>query len=190
AGGGGRPGRGGARRRGRAHPQAWQRGFRCRRATRPPSRQDRYADFIALHESFADVDAAARRLWLIGLGSALVTALLAFGSAYVVRSMTDVPVPSFVDRTVGPGGAGAAYAICSAAVTLQLTALVQILIATADRPVRAFLCSGGLLVLLVTALPLLVGGPAQAVAATAVLDGCGGVAAVAVLAAAASVVGP
>lgn len=191
AGGGGKPGRGGARRGGRPRPQAWQRSFRCRRAVRPAaSRQARYADFASLHDAFDDADAAARRLWLIGLGSAVVTGILAFGSAYVIRTMSGVPVPSFVDRSLGPGSAGTAYAICSAAVTLQLTALVQILLATARRPVRAFLWSGGLLAALVTALPPMVGGPVQATAATGLLDLCGAVAAVAVLAAAASMTGP
>ncbi|MFC5181565.1 hypothetical protein [Actinomadura harenae] len=191
AAGGGRPGRGGARRGGRTHPQAWQRSFRCRRAVRPADRPAaRYADFVALHDSFEEADVAARKLWLIGLGSAVVTGILAFGSAYVIRTMSGVPVPSFVDRSLSPTAAGTAYAICSAAVTLQLTALVQILLATARRPVRAFLWSGGVLVLLITALPLLVGGPVQATAATALLDLCGGVAVVAVSAAAAAAIGP
>ncbi|MEV5572827.1 hypothetical protein AB0L06_22505 [Spirillospora sp. NPDC052269] len=188
--GGGRPRRHGARRGGRPQTSAWQRAFRCRDALpvrKPPAR---YADFVALHDSFDDADAATRRLWLVGLGSALVTGILAFGSAYVIRMMSGVPVPSFVDRTLGPGGAGTAYAICSAAVTLQLTALVQILLATARRPVRAFLWTGGLLVLAVTALPPLVGGPVQATAATGLLDLCGGVAVVAVIGAAASTIGP
>ncbi|WP_051469025.1 hypothetical protein [Actinomadura oligospora] len=191
AAGGGRPGRGGARPGGPPPPQAWRRSFRCRETVRPARRPPaRYADFAALHDSFDDADVATRRIWLVGLGSALVTGILAFGSAYVIRMMSGVPVPSFVDRTLGPGGAGTAYAICSAAVTLQLTALVQILLATARRPVRAFLWSGGLLVLLVTALPPLVGGPIQATATTAALNLCGGVAVVAVISAAASMIGP
>ncbi|MCP2335767.1 hypothetical protein [Actinomadura rupiterrae] len=191
AGGAGRPRRGGAARDARPRTDAVQRSFRCRHAVRrelPP--QFRYTDYLAMHEDAAHPDAEARRLWLVGLGAAFVAAILAFGSAYVIRVMSGLAVPSFVDRTLAPGNAGVAYAICSGAVTLQLTALVQILVATADRPVRAFLWTGGFLVVLVTALPLLVGGPIQASATTALLDLCGGAAAVAVLAAAASVIGP
>ncbi|MFC4912699.1 hypothetical protein [Actinomadura gamaensis] len=191
AGGGGGPGRGGTPRGGRPRPHPVARSFRCRHAVRPalppPSR---YSDFLVMHEAADHPDAAARRLWLIGLGAAFVAGVLAFGSAYVIRVVSGVPVPAFVDRTLTPGGAGIAYGICSAAVTLQLTALAQILIATADRPVRAFLWTGGFLVVLVTVLPLLVGGPVEATTATALLNLGGGAADVAVLAAAASVLGP
>ncbi|MFD0689003.1 hypothetical protein [Actinomadura fibrosa] len=181
---GGLPGR----HAGRPAPRPWQRSFRCPSTVRArpaeAAQVARYQDFVALHEEVsAGHDPVLRPLWLTGLACALMAAGLAFAVVLGVRGVFGVQVPVFAGRHTGAGAAATSYALCAFAGTVQATALMHLLYATAARPVRAFAWIGGLAVGVVSLLPLALRAPLDAVLATAALDMVGGTVVVALLAA-------
>ncbi|MBT2211102.1 hypothetical protein [Actinomadura sp. NEAU-AAG7] len=180
---GGLPGR----HAGRPAPRPVERSFRCpstarRRPVEAPAK--RYQDFVALHEEIsAGSDPALRPLWWTGLACSMLAAGLAFVVVLGVRGLLEVGIPVFAGPHTGTAAAATSYALCAMAGTIQATALMHLLLATAARPVRAFGWIGGAGVLVVAALPLLPQAPPDAALVTAGLNLAGGAAVVALLAA-------
>ncbi|MEU5882280.1 hypothetical protein [Spirillospora sp. NPDC047279] len=163
----------------------WQRSFRCPASIPPPiglAPASRFDDFLALHESLSSrPQVSLRRLWLCGLGVAVLAAVTVFAGVLALRSLLGIEVPA------GSGGmtaeaAATTYGVCALAATVQATALLHVLIAVAARPIRAFCWIGGLAVLLVTILPLTLRGAWDVALATGALNLVGGAGAVALLA--------
>lgn len=177
-----------ARERGaqRSRTRTWERSFRCASARRRPIENSmaRYIDFVRIHqEATAESAVAVRRIWWVGVAFAVIAAGLAYAIVLALRGLLDVPVPVFARSEVSTQAAALSYAVCAMAGSIQATALLHILAATAARPVRAFTWIGGIVVLLATLIPLTVpGAPPGAVLATAGLNLAGGTAMVAVLA--------
>ncbi|MBO2451975.1 hypothetical protein J4573_33150 [Actinomadura barringtoniae] len=175
----GLPGRGQDEQRvSRPRTRPYQRSFRCRSTLvqrRPAAApMTRFEEFMTLHESMSgrpEVD--LRRLWWSGLGAALVAAAMTFTGVMVMRGVFGIQVP-IGGGDLAPHVAGATYAVCAVAATLQATALLHVLIAVAARPVRAFAWIGGMAVLIVTLLPLTLQGPIDAALATAAINLAGG----------------
>ncbi|TDD76158.1 hypothetical protein [Actinomadura rubrisoli] len=181
---GGLPGR----RVGRPAPRPWQRSFRCpstaRRRPAAEAQAKRYQDFVALHEEIsAGSDPVLRPLWWTGLACALVAAALAFAVVLGVRGVFGVLVPVFAGRHTSAEAAATSYALCALAGTVQATALMHLLVATAARPVRAFAWIGGTGVGAVALLPLALRGPRDAALVTAAMNVAGGTAVVGLIAA-------
>ncbi|MFC9972949.1 hypothetical protein ACFVH6_18860 [Spirillospora sp. NPDC127200] len=181
----GGPGRKAGRRGGAGRTRPYQRSFRCRAALRRPAEPavDRYAGFVALHEAISEETGAdLRRLWWCGLAAAAAAGGLAAIAVLVLRGLLGLPVPVFVSAAAGSGSAAVSYAICAAAMTVQATALLHVLLATAARPLRAFCWIGALAVGLAALLPLLLDAPLGALLATSAINLLGGTAVVTVLA--------
>lgn len=180
---GGLPGR----HAGRPAPRPWERSFRCPSTARrrpleaPPKR---YEDFVALHE---EIEAASgpplRPLWWTGIAASLVGGGLAFAAVMALRTMFGVEVPVFAGGHAAAAPAATSYALCAMAATIQATALMHLLLATAARPVRAFACIGAVAVFFLTILPLTMRGPADAALATSAINLVGGTSVVVLLAA-------
>ncbi|MQY08234.1 hypothetical protein [Actinomadura macrotermitis] len=174
-------------RRGTARPRSYARSFRCRSVTRRRTEASpgRFTDFLALHDALAErpgVD--LRRVWLCGLACASAASALAAASVLLLHGLLRVEVPVFT--ATGTDTAALAYGICAGAMTVQATALLHVLVATAARPLRAFCWIGAMIVVLVTLLPLSADAPASAIIATALLDWAGGSGVIATLAAVAA----
>ncbi|WP_157430603.1 hypothetical protein [Actinomadura macra] len=180
---GGLPGRHASR----PAPRPFERSFRCpstarRRPVEAPAK--RYQDFVALHEEISGrSDPALRPLWWTGMACALVAAGLAFAVVLGTRGLLGAQIPVFAGRHTGTGAAATSYALCAMAGTIQATALMHLLLATAARPVRAFGWIGGTAVVLVAVLPLTLHGPPAAALGTAALNLAGGAGVIALLAA-------
>ncbi|MGK5555491.1 hypothetical protein ACSNOI_28125 [Actinomadura kijaniata] len=156
------------------------RSFRCRSAARRDLRAER---FIALHEEDAEGTADLRRIWGGGLLTAAGAGGLAALTAVVARDAFALSFPAFLTAEAGPGAAGFAYGVCVTAATLQATALLHVLLTTAAHPVRAFCWIGGIVVVLLTLLPLTLHAPLDAVLLTSGTNAVGGAGTVALLAA-------
>lgn len=176
------------RRAGRPAPRPWERSFRCpstarRRPLEAPPR--RYEDFVALHEEIAAAGAVPplRPLWWTGISAALSGGLLAFAAVIALRTMVGVDVPVFAGEHTAATPAATSYALCAMAGTVQATALMHLLLASAARPVRAFAWIGGIAVVLLTILPLTLNGPVDARLATSGINLAGGTAVVVLLSA-------
>ncbi|WP_067823293.1 DUF6069 family protein [Actinomadura kijaniata] len=168
-------------RRERSLGPRYGRSFRCRSAARRDLCAER---FIALHEAAADDPAAdLRRVWGGGLLTAAGAGGLAALVAVIARGTAELPFPAFLTAEAGPGAAGFAYGVCATAATLQATALLHVLLTTAARPVRAFCWIGGIVVVLLTLLPLTLHAPLDAVLLTSGINAVGGSGVVALLAA-------
>ncbi|WP_083983490.1 hypothetical protein [Actinomadura hibisca] len=182
----GGPGRDSGRRGGAGRVRPYQRSFRCRTALRrrPDERvMDRYAGFVALHEAISEPPVTdLRRLWWCGLAAAVAAGGLAAIAVLMLRGLLGLPIPVFVSGAAGTGSAAVSYAVCAAAMTVQATALLHVLVATAARPLRAFCWIGGIVVGLVALLPLLLDAPLGALLATSGINLVGGTAVVTVLA--------
>lgn len=180
---GGLPGR----HAGRPAPRPWERSFRCPSTVgrRPPEAPPkRYEDFVALHEEISeDADRPLRPLWWTGISASLLGGGLAFATVMALRTVFGVQVPVFAGGHTPVVPAATSYALCAMAVTIQATALMHLLLATAARPVRAFVCIGAIAVFVLTVLPLTVRGPFDAALATSGLNLAGGTAVVALLSA-------
>ncbi|GAA2414363.1 hypothetical protein GCM10010191_25380 [Actinomadura vinacea] len=179
----GPPGRG--RRRG-SHRLPLQRTFRCRSTLRSHTvaSMARYEEFVRLHEAFsARPRVHARRLWLCGAGTAVIVGALMFGGVALVRGPLGIDAPVFAGRGASTQAAALAYAVSTMIASLQATALLHVLLAVAERPLRAFACLGAMAVALLTLLPLTLRIPPAAAWATAALDLAGGIAVVGLLAA-------
>lgn len=170
----------------RPRTRPYQRSFRCRSTLvhrRPAAApMTRFEEFMTLHESMsARPEVDLRRLWWSGLGAALVAAAMTFTGVMVMRGVFGIQVP-IGGGDLAPHLAGATYAVCAVAATLQATALLHVLIAVAARPVRAFAWIGGMAVLIVTLLPLTLQGSLDAALATAAINLAGGAVIVGLLA--------
>ena len=180
----------------RLAPRPVQRSFRCpstarRRPVEAPAR--RYEDFAALHEEISAASVPALRpLWWTGAACAAVAAGLAFAVVIGVRGVFGVDVPVFAGGRTSAEAAASSYALCAMAGTIQATALMHLLLASAARPVRAFAWIGGIAVALVTVLPLMLRGPLDAALTTSAINLAGGASVITLLAAvvAASTGGP
>ncbi|WP_067800371.1 hypothetical protein [Actinomadura formosensis] len=152
---------------------------------RPPEAPPkRYEDFVALHEEISeDADRPLRPLWWTGISASLLGGGLAFAAVMALRTVFGVQVPVFAGGHTPATPAATSYALCAMAVTIQATALMHLLLATAARPVRAFVCIGAIAVFVLTVLPLTVRGPFDAALATSGLNLAGGTAVVALLSA-------
>ena len=172
---------------GRPAPRPFERSFRCpssarRRPVEAPA--TRFQDFVALHEEISGTSyPALRPLWWTGMACALAAAALAFAVVMGLRGVFGVQVPVFAGRHTGTGAAATSLALCAVAGTIQATALMHLLLATAARPVRAFCWIGGAAVVLVAVLPLTLHGPLVAAFVTAGLNLAGGAGVIALLAA-------
>lgn len=178
---GGLPGRS----TGRPAPRPWERSFRCPSTARrrpPEAPPRRYEDFVALHEEI-DSGPPLRPLWWTGISASLVGGGLAFAAVMALRAMFGVEVPVFAGEHTPAVPAATSYALCAAAATVQATALMHLLLATAARPVRAFACIGAIAVVVLTILPLTMRGPLDAALATAGLNLVGGASVVVLLSA-------
>lgn len=167
--GGGR--RAGGRRT--AAGRSWERSFRCPATARRPREAPmaRYADFIRLHEEIsAGEPPRSRRLWWAGSALALLAGLVTFAGVLAFRGPFGVRVPIFAGPAATAEGAAFGYALCVLAGTLQATALLQVLVAVAARPVRAFAWIGGFAVTLLTLFPFAVPGTLGAALVTAAFD--------------------
>jgi hypothetical protein len=141
----------------------------------------RYEEFVRLHEAFsARPRVHAGRLWLCGAGTAMVVSALMFGGVVLVRGGLGIDAP--VITRVGTQTAALAYGGSALVASVQATALLHVLLAMAERPVRAFVCLGAMAVTLLTLLPLTLRIPASSAWATAGLNLVGGVALVGLLA--------
>ncbi|GAA3925797.1 hypothetical protein GCM10023085_03820 [Actinomadura viridis] len=170
----GRPGRGIPR---GAHRLPLERSFRCRATLRGPAvaPMARYEEFVRLHEAIsAPPRVHGRRLWLCGLGTALIAGALMFAGVGIFRGLLGIQVPAFVGEGLDAEAAALAYAVCSSTATLQATALLRVLLAVSERPVKAFLWIGVTAVTLVTLLPFTLRVPVEAALATSALDLAGG----------------
>lgn len=180
---GGLPGR----HAGRPAPRPWERSFRCpstarRRPVEAPPK--RYEDFIALHEEIAaESGPPLRPLWWTGISASLVGGGLAFAAVMALRTMFGVEVPVFAGGHASDASAATSYALCATAATIQATALMHLLLATAARPVRAFACIGAIAVFVLTVLPLTMHGPFDAALATSGINLVGGTGVVVLLSA-------
>ncbi|MER7543323.1 hypothetical protein ABTW95_10010 [Spirillospora sp. NPDC127506] len=181
---GGLPGR----HAGRPAPRPWERSFRCpstarRRTVEAPPK--RYEDFVALHEEIAAAESGPplRPLWWTGISASLVGGGLAFAAVMALRAAFGVEVPVFAGGHTPAAPAATSYALCAMAATIQATALMHLLLATAARPVRAFACIGAIAVFVLTVLPLTMRGPFDAALATSGLNLAGGTAVVVLLSA-------
>ncbi|MFB4308745.1 hypothetical protein [Actinomadura sp. GTD37] len=180
---GGLPGR----HAGRPAPRPWERSFRCPSTARrrpPEAPPKRYEDFVALHE---EIEAAAgpplRPLWWTGVSASLVGGGLAFAAVMALRTTLGVDVPVFAGGHTAATPAATSYALCATAATIQATALMHLLLATAARPVRAFACIGAIAVFFLTVLPLTMRGPFDAALATSLINLFGGTSVVVLLSA-------
>lgn len=180
---GGLPGR----HAGRPGPRPWERSFRCPSTARrrpleaPPKR---YEEFVALHEEIAaESGPPLRALWWTGISASLVGGGLAFAAVMGLRAMFGVEVPVFAGGHASDVSAATSYALCATAATIQATALMHLLLATAARPVRAFACIGAIAVFVLTVLPLTMRGPFDAALATSAINLAGGAAVVILLSA-------
>ncbi|CNG52744.1 Uncharacterised protein [Mycobacterium tuberculosis] len=180
---GGLPGR----HAGRPAPRPWERSFRCPSTARrrpmeaPPKR---YEDFVALHEEIAaEAGPPLRPLWWTGISASLVGGGLAFAAVMGLRAMFGVEVPIFAGGHASDTSAATSYALCATAATIQATALMHLLLATAARPVRAFAIIGAIAVFVLTVLPLTMNGPFDAALATSAINLAGGAAVVVLLSA-------
>ncbi|WP_051712319.1 hypothetical protein [Spirillospora albida] len=159
-------------------PRPWERSYRCpatarRRPAEAPAQ--RYQDFIALHQEIAaELRLPLRPLWCAGAAFAVLAAGTVFLAVVVFRLMFAVQVPVFAAPDVPVGAAATSYAVCALAATIQATALMHLLLATAARPIRTFGWISGIAVGLLTALPLVVDGPLDAALATSALNLAGG----------------
>ncbi|TDD29383.1 hypothetical protein E1287_31040 [Actinomadura sp. KC06] len=175
------------RRAGRPAPRPWERSFRCpatarRRPVEAPAR--RYEDFIALHDEIAAASGPSLRpLWWTGIAAALGGGILAFAAVVGLRTTFGVEVPVFAGGHTAATPAATSYALCAMAGTIQATALMHLLVASAARPVRAFAWIGAIAVVLLTVLPLTLKGPFDAALATAGINLIGGTAVVVLLSA-------
>ncbi|TDC88453.1 hypothetical protein [Actinomadura sp. 7K507] len=173
---------------GRPAPRPWERSFRCpstarRRPVEAPAR--RYEDFVALHEEISGRSGPPLRpLWWTGGAAAFAGAVLSFAAVIGLRAMFGVQVPVFAGEHTAAEPAATSYALCAMAATIQATALMHLLLATAARPVRAFAWIGGIAVALLTILPLTLKGPFDAALATSGINLIGGTSVVVVLSAA------
>ncbi|MFF0523566.1 hypothetical protein ACQPZ8_13625 [Actinomadura nitritigenes] len=179
---GGLPGR----HAGRPAPRPYERSFRCpsaarRRRVEAPAR--RYQEFVALHEEIsAGSGLPLRPLWWAGTAAALAAGGTAFAAVMGLRGVFGLDVPVFAGGHTAAGPAATSYALIAVAGTIQATALMHLLLATAARPVRAFAWIGGFAVVLLTILPLLLNGPLDAAVATACVNLVGGTSVVVLLA--------
>lgn len=175
------------RRAGRPAPRPWERSIRCpttarRRPREAPAR--RYQDYVALHEKItAAAGPPLRPLWWTGVSAALTAGLLAFAAVVGLRTAFGTEVPVFAGGHAAATPAATSYALCAMAGTIQATALMHLLLASAARPVRAFAWIGGFAVLLLAILPLTMNGPFDAALATSALNLVGGTAVVVLLSA-------
>ncbi|TYK46186.1 hypothetical protein [Actinomadura decatromicini] len=176
------------RRAGRPAPRPWERSIRCPATARrrPPETAParRYQDYVALHER---ISAAAgpplRPLWWTGVCAALTAGMLGFAAVVGLRTTFGTEVPVFAGGHAAAAPAATSYALCAMAGTIQATALMHLLLASAARPVRAFAWIGGFAVLLLAILPLTMNGPFDAALATSGLNLVGGTAVVVLLSA-------
>ncbi|XRQ13378.1 DUF6069 family protein [Actinomadura welshii] len=180
---GGLPGR----HAGRPAPRPWERSFRCPATARrrpPEAPAKRYEEFVALHDEIAARSGPPlRALWWTGASAAFAAAVLAFAAVLGLRVAFGVEAPVFAGEGTAAEPAAAGYALCAMAGTVQATALMHLLLATAARPVRAFAWIGGFAVVLLSVVPLLLNGPPDAALATSGLNLVGGASVVALLSA-------
>lgn len=172
---------------GRPAPRPWERSFRCPSTARlrpAEAPAKRYEEFVALHEEIAGRSGPPLRpLWWTGGSAAFAGAILAFAAVIGLRAMFGLEVPVFAGEHTAAEPAAASYALCAMAGTIQATALMHVLLATAARPVRAFAWIGGIAVALLTIVPLTLKGPLDAALVTSGLNLVGGTAVVVLLSA-------
>ncbi|MBW8484791.1 DUF6069 family protein [Actinomadura parmotrematis] len=165
-----------------AGPRVHGRAFRCRAA--PRRRREaplyRYTDFVSLHATADPHEPDLRRLWWSGVACASGATALAAASVLLLRGPFGLQVPAFADGSSNTAALG--YGICAGALTLQATALLHVLLATAAHPVRAFCWIGGIVVTLMTLLPFTLHRPLADAAGTALLNLVGGGGVIALLA--------
>ncbi|XVQ08978.1 hypothetical protein ACQP1W_41555 [Spirillospora sp. CA-255316] len=175
----------GPRGRGNRQRPPLQGTFRCRAALPGPTAAPmaRYEEFVRLHEAFsARPRVHARRLWACGAGTAMIVSALMFTGVALVRGGLGIDAPVFVGARASTETAALAYGVSALIASVQATALLHVLLAMAERPVRAFVCLGAMAVTLLTLLPLTLRIPASSAWATAALNLVGGVALVGLLA--------
>ena len=164
--------------RGRGYRQRapLRRSFRCRAALprTAVAPLGHYEEFVRLHESLsARPRVRAGRLWACGAGTALAVAVLMFTGVVLVRGGLGVEAPVFGER-VGTRSAALAYGLSGLVASLQATALLHVLLSTAERPLRAFVWLGAMAVMVLTLLPLTLRVPASSAWGTAALNLAGG----------------
>ncbi|WP_433335929.1 DUF6069 family protein [Spirillospora sp. CA-294931] len=163
-------------RRGDVRP--WQRSFRCSSArVRQPAPMARYREFVELHESLsASPEVTTRRIWLRGMGTAALAVSVAVAGILIGRAVAGPGVPVILPSSAGTGDAVFTYAVCSGAATVQATALLHVLTAVAERPVRAFVSIAMAALAVATLLPLTLAVPAGPALVTAAVHLAGGAA--------------
>ncbi|WP_157996096.1 DUF6069 family protein [Thermomonospora amylolytica] len=164
----------------RAHPHGRARqplrgAYRCaataRRRGREEASLERYRGFVALHGALsAGPEIRVGRLWAGGAVTALCAALVTVIGSLVARGLLGLPVPVPVSPRSEPVAMAVAYALCAAALTLQATALLHVLMALAPRPASALAWICGPVTVIATVVPLVVRAPLDAAVATAAIN--------------------
>jgi hypothetical protein len=173
------------RRRGRrgSHRMPLERSFRCRAALRGPAVApvEQYQDYVRLHEAMsARPRVRPGLLWLCGLSTAMIVAALMLGGVALVREWLGIAAPVLISG--GTEAVAITTGLCAGVAVLQATGLLHVLLAVAERPVRAFSCIGAMGVTLAALLPLTLRVAPDAALATAGLNLVGGTVAVGLLA--------
>jgi hypothetical protein len=172
-----------------SHRMPLERSFRCRASLRGPAVAplERYEDFVRMHEAMsARPRVRAGLLWLCGVSTAMIVSAMMLGGVALVREWLGIAAPVFIAEGAETETAAFTTALCGGVAVLQATGLLHVLLAVADRPVKAFSCIGAMAVTLATLLPLTLRVAPDVALATAGLNLAGGTAAVGLLAVVAS----
>lgn len=175
---------------GRPARRPWERAVRCpstARRTRPEAGLERFQGFAALHAAIsAGPEVSTRRLWTGGFGAAAVAAMMVFVGWTIAQGVLGVPVPAPVDEGAESPMTGLGYALCAAAVAVQATALLHLLMELSRRPVRTLFWIFGTLLAVAAVVPFAVDAPPESALATAVINVAAGIAMLSMLASAAT----
>lgn len=132
---------------------------------------DRFEGYVALHAAVsAGPEINTVRLWAGGLGTAVVASLMTLTGGLIARDIFGVPVPAPMSARADVAVAATTYALCAAALALQATALLHVLLAVWPRPVRLFACISGSIALLTVLAPFALQVSPEAEVATAAIN--------------------
>jgi hypothetical protein len=121
------------------------------------------------------------RLWVGGVATAVVAALVVVAGVYIARNILDIPV--LAPKAAGNFGNSttAVYAVVAAGAALLATGLLHVLLLGAPRPLRFFTWIAGLALVLAVASPFTQLATWQSKVATAVINLVAGLAVISLL---------